>query len=166
MTKYYGENGTKLKVGRSTPDLAYGVSGGNLQTLAKDNYSVVAGVNDTDQVFLGSIRSDAYLDYDLSKITFDDMGTSITVDIGAEATVPAIAQALNGNTIALLADNIDVATAAGTAFLLASVAANKKHLPLWKQLNLDYDPRCEIDLWLTFAGNPGTGNLNWKFVGS
>jgi hypothetical protein len=165
MTDYRGVNGTKLN-SKNTDGLPFGIVGGYLACFMKDYLSVPGALGDGDRIPLGKVRSDAYLDGDLSKITFDDMGTSVTIDIIADSTVPEIADALNGNSISKLATAIDVATAAGSASLLAGVPTTGKHLPLWQQLNMAWDPGCEIELFAKFSGNPGTGNIGWKLIGS
>ncbi len=159
-TDYYGVNAT-IDRSRTGNEVPQGINGGFLACAAKDYISVAAGVGDTDRVFLGRVRSDAYINGLLSVIYFDDFGTAITIDIGADPLVTAIDEALGANTIAVLTDNLDVATAAGSSSITASTTTAHKHEPLWKQLNLEWDPQCEIALWATFSGNPGTGNLSW-----
>lgn len=163
MTTYRGVVGALARLGRQVP---FGVNRGYLSCFAKDFIALPGAAVAADRISLGVVRSDAYLDADLSKITFDDMGTSVTIDIGADPTVPVVKDALNGNTIALLTDNLDVSTAAGSATLLGSVTTANRHKPLWQMLNFDYDPQCEIELFATFAGDPGAGNLSWKIIGS
>lgn len=165
MTTYRGVIGTKI-AGPGGNLISFGCVGGYLACFMKDYISVPTALGDADRISLGKIRSDAYLDGDLCKIHYDDMGTAITIDIGADATVPAILAALKGNTIAKLASALDVATAAGSSSLLASVVTANRHKQLWEQLNLAEDPYCEIELFATFSGNPGTGNISWKIIGS
>ena len=162
MTIYRGVNGVK-NTSKNNGDQPFGINGGYLACFAKDYLAVVTAVADTDKISLGKVRDDAYLDADLSKITFDDMGTSITLDIGCDDV--AMADWVSGSST-LLADNIDVATAAGSSSILASVATANKHKPLWQQLGLTSRPYKEIELFATFAGNPGTGNVHWKIIGS
>ncbi|WP_303832344.1 hypothetical protein [Asticcacaulis taihuensis] len=165
MTDFYGVVGTKIK-SKGNGNADFGVVGGYLTVFVKDYRSVPAELTSGDRVPLGWVRSDAYLDGDLSKLFFDDMGTAITLDIVADETVFDIANALGTNTIAKLATAVDVATAAGSTSLLAGVATADKHKPLWQQLNLKFDPRVEIQLFAKFTGDPGTGNLSWKIIGS
>ena len=166
MTTYRGYIGTKI-AGRGGNMNAFGCVGGYLACIIKDGIALPTAAAQNDLVSLGKVRSDAYLDGDLSKIHFDDMGTSITMDIIADGTVPALLAALKGNTIAKLATAIDIATAAGSASLLAGVATANRHKQLWEQLNLAEDPMVEIELFAKLlGGDPGAGNLSWKIVGS
>lgn len=165
MTDYYGVNGTKIKAVKGFPDLPYGVAGGNLQKLFADQIVVASALASADRIWLGAIRSDAVLDGDLSKITFDDMGTTITIDVGCDDTEAAVSPYISGSSTKLVSA-LDVATAAGSSSLIANIATAKKNLPLWQQLGLTQDPRCQINLYATFSGDPGTGNIAWKWVGS
>ncbi len=163
MTDYYGVNGAKI-VAKGFPDLPYGVAGGHLQRFFSDTISVVSAVASGDRIWMGAIRSDAILDGDLSKIFYDDMGTSITIDVGADST--ELAAYRDGNTLSKLVSGLDVATAAGSASLTSNVATADKGKPLWQALNLPRDPLMAINLYATFTGDPGTGNIHWKWVGS
>lgn len=116
-----------------------------------------------DYISLGyvdwSTRFDAH-----SVIDFDDMGTSITLDVGVALDPDCLIAAQ------------DVATAAGSVSLLKSVAIANRRKPLWqlagyaslqaaKDATIADGARAELIATLK-GGNPGAGTIAWSVYGS
>ena len=103
---------------------------------------------------------DTLLD-DLSSVDFDDMGTSVNVDIGFLNDPDA------------LCDGQDVSTAAGNVKLMKSVTIANRTKPLWalagyasKQAAIDAGYE-KATVTLTFVdANPASGSLAWHIYGS
>lgn len=107
-----------------------------------------------DTLVLGAIPSNAIIDPIQSKIWFDDLGTSVVMDIG------------NANDTDNLASDVDVAAAASSASILASVDIANYYKPLWKLLGYSTDPGGKLTLYATFqAANPASGSVAWQIVG-
>jgi hypothetical protein len=126
--------------------------GGAQHVLVRDFYEGDLAQN--DRILLGKIRSDAILDPLTSVIWFDDLGTSVTMDIGSTAAENALVAAQ------------DVATAAGSCSILKSVDIANYHKKLWQLLGLSADPGVPIEIWAKFEGaNPATGTVAWQIIG-
>lgn len=119
---------------------------------AADTFEGDMAQNDT--LVLGAIPSNAIIDPNQSILWFDDLGTSITMDIG------------DSNDTNNLCSAIDVATAAGNTKILASVDIANYYKPLWKLLGYTTDPGGKLTIYATFAGgNPAAGSIAWQIVG-
>ena len=128
--------------------------GGADRVLVRDRIAVAAAFAQNDRILLATLRSDTIINPLTSFIWFDDMGTSITMDIGSTAAENALVAAQ------------DVATAAGSCSILKSVSIANYWKELWELLGLSADPRIPISLFAKLeGGDPGTGNLAWQIVG-
>ena len=128
--------------------------GGADRVLIRDRIELVAGVAQNDRIVLGAIRSDAVINPLTSFIWFDDLGTSITMDIGSTAAENALVAAQ------------DVATAAGSCSILKSVDIANYGKELWELLGLSADPKTPITLYAKLeGGDPGTGSVSWQIMG-
>lgn len=116
-----------------------------------------------DYVSLGYVDWTTRFDA-ISQIDFDDMGTSITLDVGVALDPDCLIAAQ------------DVATAAGSVSLLKSVAIANRRKPLWQiagyasaQAARDASKadggRAELRATLK-GGNPGAGTIAWSIYGS
>jgi len=124
--------------------------------------------------FTGDVAQDDYISlgyvdwttrFDaISTIDFDDMGTSITLDVGVALDPDCLIAAQ------------DVATAAGSVSLLKSVAIANRRKPLWqlagyataraaKEATKADGSRAELRATLK-GGNPGAGTIAWSIYGS
>jgi hypothetical protein len=100
----------------------------------------------------------------LSTIDFDDLGTSVTMDVGV------------ANDPDCLIDGQDVATAAGSVALLKSVALANRRKALWElagyaSLQAARDATradgSKAELIATLLGaNPVSGGIGWSIYGS
>lgn len=133
-------------------------AGGEVRCLARDYVTVDAAENDT--VSLGTFDWDTVIYDGPSLFQFSDFGTSVTLDIG-DATYPAA-----------LVDGQDIATAAGEARILKSVAIASRSAPLWQMLGhatlaaaKAIADRCELLASFKDA-NPASGTLCWEIFGS
>lgn len=128
--------------------------GGAERILMRDTIEVPTAFAQNDRVVLGAIRSDAVINPLLSMIWFDDLGTSITMDVGDATTENKLVAAQ------------DVATAAGSCSLYKSVDIADYAKPLWQVLSLTKDPKKPITLYAKLeGGDPGTGTITWQIVG-
>ena len=124
-----------------------------------DYYTGDAAQNDV-LVLAEDLKWDTLLD-DLSSVDFDDMGTSVNVDIGFLNDPDA------------LCDGQDVSTAAGNVKLMKSVTIANRTKPLWalagyasKQAAIDAGYE-KATITLTFVdANPASGSLAWHIYGS
>ncbi|WP_309628207.1 hypothetical protein [Brevundimonas sp.] len=116
-----------------------------------------------DQISLGFVDWTTRFDA-ISTIDFDDMGTSITLDVGVALDTDCLIAAQ------------DVATAAGSVSLLKSVAIANRRKPLWqlagyasaqaaRTATVAVGGRAELLATLK-GGNPGSGTLAWSIYGS
>lgn len=124
-----------------------------------------------DYISLGYVGWDTRFDA-ISTIEFDDMGTSITMDVGV-ASNPAN---VGATAPACLVSAQDVATAAGSVSILKSVGIANRRKPLWQlagyaSLQAARDAtkadgsRAELIATLK-GGNPGAGTIAWSIYGS
>lgn len=124
-----------------------------------------------DTISLGYVDWSTRFDA-ISTIEFDDMGTSITLDVG----VAVNALNVGATAPACLISAQDVATAAGTVSLLKSVGIANRRKPLWQlagyasaQIARDATKadggRAELIATLK-GGNPGAGTIAWSIYGS
>lgn len=136
------------------PKINAAYKGARLRVLVQDYIELDAAVAQNDRVLLGYVRSDAIIDPVMSKVWFDDLGTSITMDIGGTTDEDILAAA------------VDVATAAGSCLLMASVDIANYHKPLWELLGETVDPGAPLPIYAKLeGGNPGTGTVSWRIVG-
>lgn len=134
------------------PRINKAYKGGAQHVLVRDVFEGDLAQN--DRILLGKIRSDAIIDPLTSVIWFDDLGTSVTMDIGSTAAENALVAAQ------------DVATAAGSCSILKSVDIANYHKKLWQLLGLTADPGVPIEIWAKFeGGNPATGTVAWQIIG-
>ena len=116
-----------------------------------------------DYVSLGYVDWTTRFDA-ISQIDFDDMGTSITLDVGVALDPDCLIAAQ------------DVATAAGSVSLLKSVSIVNRRKPLWqlagyaslqaaKDATVADGGRAELIATLK-GGNPGAGTIAWSIYGS
>lgn len=110
-----------------------------------------AAINDT--IWLGKFPSNTVLDPAGCTGWFDDLGTSVTLDVGG-ANDP------DGLTAAQ-----DVATAAGSFNLLKSVDIANYFKPIWAQLGYAADPGGVLDLYATVKGGAATGTFAFQIKG-
>lgn len=127
------ENGTDHIIARDTIELA------------------AAPANDT--IFLARVPSNTVLDPDECRVWFDDLGTSVTMDVGDSSNVDG------------LADGVDVATAAGSFNLMVTVNIADFFKPVWQQLGYAADPGGYLDLYATILGAAATGTVSWQIKG-
>lgn len=152
MTKQVGILATALAAAIQTSRPAQGQLGGKQTVFVRDVWDGDAAQNDT--VSLGLVPYEAILDPVGSVIFFDDMGTSITLDLG---------DATHTNTLVAAAD---VATAAGSVSALKAVDIINHGFPLWKMLGYTTNPGGNCELLATLAGgNPAAGTLAWQIIG-
>lgn len=131
----------------------FGLEKATNHVLIRDTVELAAAPVD-DTIWLGKFPSNTILDPDGCKVWFDDLGTSVTLDIG-DVNDP------NG----LLAAQ-DVATAAGSASVMKSVDIANYFKPLWAQLGYTKDPGGLIELYGTIKGAAATGTVSWQLKGS
>jgi hypothetical protein len=107
-----------------------------------------------DQVSLGKLRSNAYIDHGNSYLWWTAFGAGVTMNIG-DVNHPATL----GAAVAL--------AAIGTADFEPAWAPAWMGQPLWQHLGYAADPGGTIELLGTFAGaNPANGaSLAWQIVG-
>lgn len=155
MATFYGVLvGAVLSATTSTPLVAAALLGGQDHVLIRDRIELSADVAENDLISLGKIRADAIINPTASMIWFDDLGTSITMDVGATGAENALVAAQ------------DVATAAGSCALFKSVDIANYWKPLWEVLGLSANPGGTIELFAKLeGGNPGTGTMAWQIVG-
>lgn len=155
MTDYVGDKvGAVVNTLQSTPMVANALKGGQEHVLIRDTFEMPTAFAQNDRLSLGKVRYDAYINPVASVIWFDDMGTSITMDVGSTATEDALVAAQ------------DVATAAGSCLLYKSVDVAKFASPLWEVLGLASNPGGLVELFAKFeGGNPGTGTITWQIIG-
>lgn len=124
-----------------------------------------------DYVSLGYVDWNTRFDA-ISTIDFDDMGASITLDVGVAQTATNV----GATAPACLISAQDVATAAGSVALLKSVAIANRRKALWElagyaSLQAARDAtkadggKAELIATLK-GGNPGSGTLAWSIYGS
>lgn len=141
---------------------------GRVARIARDYWTGDAAQNDT--VVLGNFDWTTRFDA-LSVIEFTDFGTGITLDVGVE--VGPTDGAADPD---CLVDGQDIATAAGSASLLKSVAIGDRHKPLWqlagfasaqaaRDATTANGGRATVIATL-LGGNPDSGTLSWSFYGS
>lgn len=155
MSTLYGSKvGSVINALTSTPLIPAAYKGGEECIFVRDVCEVAASAAQNDLISLGSLPSDAVINPVTSVIYFDDMGTSITMDVGSAATENALVAAQ------------DVATAAGSCSVLKSVDVANYHKPLWEVLGLASDPGGEIELFAKLeGGDPGAGTIAWQICG-
>lgn len=155
MTTYYGAKvGAIVNSLQSTPLVAAAYKGGQEYVLVRDTVELETAFAQDDLISLGKFHSDVVINPDTSTVWFDDLGTSITMDIGSAAAENALVAAQ------------DVATAAGSCSLYKSVDIANYHKPLWQVLGLSSDPGGFIELFAKLeGGNPGTGTVAWQVCG-
>jgi hypothetical protein len=130
------------------------LKGGTDVVLIRDTIEVVTAFAQNDRVKLGDFPSDVIINPLQSQIYFDDMGTSITMDVGSTATENALVAAQ------------DVATAAGSCGFYKNVDVANYWKPLWQVLGLGADPGGTIAIFAKLeGGDPGTGTITWQVVG-
>jgi len=110
-----------------------------------------AAINDT--ISLGKFGSNAMLDPLGCQIYFDDLGTSVTMNVGIATDDDA------------LVATQDVASAAGNFSLFKSVDIANWFKPLWQVVGLSADPGGQIELLATVKGAAATGTVVWSFKG-
>ncbi|WP_312598230.1 hypothetical protein [Brevundimonas sp.] len=143
---------------------------GRVARMLRDYFT--GDVAQNDILSLGYVDWTTRFDPTLSVIEFTDFGTAITLDIG-------VAYIVNQNAAgaaACLLSGQDIATAAGSASPLKSVAIADRHKPLWqlagyasaqaaRAATVKDGGRAEVIA--TFkGGNPDAGTLSWSFYGS
>ena len=129
----------------------------DLRVFVQDGVQIPSGTEIGSKIYLGDVPWDAILDPDLSKLHFDDAGTSVVLDIG------------DSNDENALADNLDVATAAGSASLMGSVDRANYGKRLWELLGYASRPKTgKARLYATVAGanTSAACDLFWKIVGT
>lgn len=153
MTTFYGALiGSVVNDLKSTPLVSVAHKGGMDKVLIRDRWTGDAAQNDL--ISLGKLSSKAVINPITSFIWFTDLGTSVTMDVGSAATENALVAAA------------DVATAAGSVSVLASVAITNHWKTLWELLGLATDPGGEIELFAKLEGaNPASGSLSWQIMG-
>lgn len=145
----------------STPPVDPFFSNGRVARILSDFWTGDAAQD--DYVSLGYVDWETRFDA-ISTIDFDDMGTSITLDVGVALDPDCLIAAQ------------DVATAAGSVSLLKSVAIANRRKPLWelagyaslkaaRDATLADGSRAELIATLK-GGNPGSGTLAWSIYGS
>lgn len=143
---YNGANATPKPVG-------FGLEKATNHILIRDTVELAAAaINDT--IYMGKFPSNTILDPDASKVWFDDLGTSVTLDIG------------DVNDPDGLCAGQDVAAAAGSANVMKSVDIANYFKPLWAQLGYAKDPGGLIELYGTIKGAAATGTLTFQLKGS
>jgi hypothetical protein len=131
---------------------AQGHLGGKNTIFVRDVFEGDAAQNDL--LFLGSVPYAAILDPIMSVMSTDDLGTSVTMDIGSLASEAALVAAQ------------DVAAAAVTFSLLKSVDIANWGKPLWGMLGLSSNPGGNVDLYAKLeAANPASGSYAWQIAG-
>lgn len=155
MTDYVGDVvGAARSATQSTPLVPLALAGGSDRVLIRDTIEVVTAFAQNDRVLLGYLPSKAVINPVSSVIWFDDMGTSITMDVGDATTENALVAAQ------------DVATAAGSCLFYKSVDVAKFCQPLWQVLGLSADPVKPIAIYAKLeGGDPGAGTITWQIMG-
>lgn len=133
---------------------------GRVARLCVDYYEGDLAQNDTVTLLAG-LDWNTILDPMTSVIYFDDLGTSVTMDVGF----------LNDEDALVIAQ--DVATAAGNCSILKSVDIANYHKPLWglagyasKLEAVDAGYKTATIVAKMEAANPVTGTLAWRIYGS
>ena len=145
----------------ATPPVDPFFSNGRVARILSDFWTGDAAQD--DYVSLGYVDWETRFDA-ISTIDFDDMGTSITLDVGVALDPDCLIAAQ------------DVAAAAGSVSLLKSVAIANRRKPLWelagyaslkaaRDATLADGSRAELIATLK-GGNPGSGTLAWSIYGS
>lgn len=133
--------------------VGFGLEKATNHVLIRDTIELAAAaINDT--IFMGKYPSNTILDPDACKVWFDDLGTSVTLDIGDVNDPDGLVAAQ------------DVATAAGSASAMKTVDIANYFKPLWAQLGYAKDPGGLIELYATIKGAAATGTLSWQLKGS
>jgi hypothetical protein len=128
--------------------------GGSDKVFIRDTVEVLTAFAQNDRIKLADLPSDAVINPLSSVIWFDDMGTSITMDVGSTASENALVAAQ------------DVATAAGSCSVYKSVDVANYWNPLWQVLGLSSDPGGTIAIYAKLeGGDPGAGTITWQIVG-
>lgn len=155
MADFYGALvGAVLSASQSVPLVPAALKGGQDHVLIRDTIELADAFAQNDRISLGKIRADAIINPVASVIYFDDLGTSITMDVGDALDEDALVAAQ------------DVATAAGSCALYKSVDIANYWKPLWQVLGRASNPGGEIELFAKLeGGNPGTGTVTWQIVG-
>ncbi|WP_332772938.1 hypothetical protein [Phenylobacterium sp.] len=153
MPTHYGALvGALLSAAVQTTLVPLALKGGSDRVFIRDRITVDAAQNDL--ISLGSLPSTAIINPTTSFIQFGDLGTSVTMDVGSAAAENALVAAA------------DVATAAGSVGVLASVAITDLWKPLWELLGLSEDPGGFIELFAKLEGaNPASGTVAWQICG-
>lgn len=152
MADWKGVIGTQLT--EAHPKVNKAFKGGADHVLIQDRIELDAAVAQNDRILLGYIRSDAIINPVSSVIWFDDLGTSITMDVGGDTDEDILVAAQ------------DVATAAGSCLFLKSVDIANYHKQLWELLGETEDPGEPLPVYAKLeGGNPGTGTIAWRIVG-
>ncbi|WP_436355672.1 hypothetical protein [Brevundimonas sp. CEF1] len=142
---------------------------GRVARILGDYWTGDAAQNDV--VSLGYVDWSTRFDA-LSTIEFDDFGTAITLDVGVASNTANS----GAGAVACLVNAQDVATAAGSASLLKSVAITNRHKPLWqlagyasaqaaRDATASDGGRAELIATLK-GGDPTAGTLSWRVYGS
>lgn len=155
MTDYVGDVvGAVRSAVQSTPLIPIALQGGSDKVLIRDTIEVVTAFAQNDRILLGNLPSKAVINPVTSVIWFDDMGTSVTMDVGSTASENALVAAQ------------DVATAAGSCLFYKSVDVAKFCKPLWEVLGLSADPGGNIAIYAKLeSADPGTGTITWQIYG-
>lgn len=117
-----------------------------------DKFQVIAATHTTnDRAFVAKIPSNALI-LPQSSVYFSALGAGAAdVDFGGAADADN------------LGDAIDM-TNAGSVSLLEQVSAENLGKRLWQLLGLSADPMTELDLFLTFKGNPAVDGYISTFI--
>lgn len=156
MADYLGTLGTILAAaaGAAFKGVSSAQKGGSDKAIIRDTIELVTAFAQNDRVLLGNLPSDLIVNPVTSVIWFDDLGTSITMDVGSTATENALVAAQ------------DVATAAGSCLFYKSVDVANYWKPLWEVLGLSSDPGGFIPIYAKLeGGDPGTGTMTWQIMG-
>lgn len=155
MTQRFGSLvGQAYNPANATPkQVAFGLEKATNHVLIRDTIELTAApINDT--IWLGKFPSNTVLDPAGCMVWFDDLGTSVTLDIG-DVNDP------DGLTAAQ-----DVATAAGSFNAMKTVGVENYFKPLWALLGYASDPGGLLELIGTIKGGAATGTVSWQFHGS
>lgn len=155
MATFFGSLvGSVLAAAQSVPMVPVALRGGSDRVFVRDTIELATAVAQNDLISLGKIPSKAIINPVTSIIWFDDLGTSVTMDVGSLAAENALVAAQ------------DVATAAGSCSVMKSVDVANLFKPLWELLGLSADPGGMIELFAKLEGaDPGTGTVTWQICG-
>lgn len=129
----------------------------------QDGVQLPSGTETGSKVYMADLPLDLILDPGFSFIYFDDAGTSVVLDIG------------DANDDNALADNIDVATAAGSSSMMAAVDRANYGKRLWELLGyatraaaVTANSNGKARIYATVAGAnlSAATDLFWKFGGT